>query len=69
MLADGTRLDVHGSPEFQRFIVWTVAGKDYICLEPWTALGNALNTGEDLIELEPGESRELWVEFTFAHVL
>ncbi|HEY6556939.1 MAG TPA: galactose mutarotase [Polyangiaceae bacterium] len=69
LLADGTRLDVRGSPEFQRWIVWTVAGKDYICLEPWTALGNALNTGEDLLEIEPGDSRELWVEFSFAHVL
>ncbi|HMJ16080.1 MAG TPA: galactose mutarotase [Polyangiaceae bacterium] len=69
LLADGTRLDVRGSPEFQRWIVWTLTGKDYVCLEPWTALGNALNTGEGLLEVEPGKSRELWVEFSFAHVL
>jgi galactose mutarotase-like enzyme len=69
LLADGTRLDVRCSPEFQRWIVWTVAGKDYICLEPWTALGNALNTGDDLLQVEPGHSRTLWVEVSFAHVL
>ncbi len=69
LLADGTRLDVRCSPEFQRWIVWTVAGKDYICLEPWTAFANALNSGEDLLEVEPGQSRTLWVEFSFAHVL
>ena len=43
---------------------FTLAGKDYVCLEPWTAPGNALNTGEDLIVLAPKKSTSLWVEMS-----
>jgi galactose mutarotase-like enzyme len=52
-LADRTiRIDC--SPELKRWVIWTLPGKQFICLEPWTAPGNALNTGQDLIELAPG---------------
>jgi galactose mutarotase-like enzyme len=47
---------VTGSPAFGRWVVWTLAGKDFVCLEPWTAAANALNTGEKLLTLAPGES-------------
>jgi galactose mutarotase-like enzyme len=59
-LGDDTQIEIVTSPQFVRWIVWTVAGKDYVCLEPWTASGNALNTGEDLIFVEPGGNCELW---------
>jgi galactose mutarotase-like enzyme len=49
------------SAEFSRWVVWSVPGKEFICLEPWSAPGNALNTGEDVIVLQPDEERELWV--------
>jgi galactose mutarotase-like enzyme len=45
-------------------VFWTVKGKDFYCLEPWTATRNALNTGENLIILEPGESKTTSVRFT-----
>jgi galactose mutarotase-like enzyme len=48
-----------------RWVVWTVQGKDYVCLEPWTAPANALNTGESLIFLEPGGSHALWIELQY----
>jgi galactose mutarotase-like enzyme len=54
------RIDVRCSPEFERWVVWTVAGKDYVCLEPWTSPGNALNTGEGLLYAPP--MRDLWTE-------
>jgi galactose mutarotase-like enzyme len=60
--ADGSRVVVSASPEFRRWVIWTVAGKDFVCVEPWTAPGDALNTGEGLIELAPGEARDLWME-------
>lgn len=41
---------------YSTVVFWTVKGKDYYCLEPWTAPRNALNTGENLIQLEPGSS-------------
>jgi galactose mutarotase-like enzyme len=55
-------ISLTGSPEYRRWVVWTLRGKDFVCVEPWTCPGNALNTGEDIIELAPGESRTLYVE-------
>ena len=37
---------------FSTLVFWTVKGKDYYCLEPWTAPRNAINTGEKLTILE-----------------
>ncbi len=39
---------------FSTIVFWTVKGKDFICLEPWSAPRNALNTGEKLIYIKPG---------------
>lgn len=41
---------------YSTVVFWTVKGKDYYCLEPWTAPRNAFNTGENLIQLEAGSS-------------
>lgn len=57
--ADGSRLDLRASPEFGRWVVWTLAGKDFVCVEPWTAPANALNTGESLLEVAPGATTKL----------
>jgi galactose mutarotase-like enzyme len=43
-----------------------LAGKDFVCLEPWTAPGNALNTGERLFTLRPGEQRECSLELAWS---
>lgn len=59
--ASGDRIVVAGDPAFGRWVVWTLAGKDFVCLEPWTAPANALNTGEDLLAVPPGASRTLTV--------
>jgi galactose mutarotase-like enzyme len=59
-LGDGARITIDTATEFVRWIVWTLAGKEYVCLEPWTAPGNALNSAEGLLVLEPQESRVLW---------
>jgi galactose mutarotase-like enzyme len=56
------RITLRGSPEFTHWVVWTLKGKDFVCLEPWTCPGNALNTGDGLILLPPGQTRSLWVE-------
>jgi galactose mutarotase-like enzyme len=53
------RVVVSADAEFRRWVVWTLAGKDFVCLEPWTAGADALNTGEGLIELAPGASKTL----------
>lgn len=56
------RIVVEGSEAFSHWVVWTLKGRDFVCLEPWTCPGDALNTGERLMVLEPGEQRELWTE-------
>jgi galactose mutarotase-like enzyme len=63
---DGSRIALTGSPEFTHWVVWTLAGKDFLCLEPWTAPGNALNTGERLFTLEPGQQRECSLEISWS---
>ena len=50
---------LQGSPEYTHWVVWTLAGKDFVCLEPWTCPGNALNTGDRVISLAPSATRSL----------
>jgi galactose mutarotase-like enzyme len=61
--ARSLRLTVAYDDPFKTLVFWAVAGQDFYCLEPWTAPRNALNTGEDLLTLEPGGSLETWVRF------
>ena len=62
--ARNLHLDITFSDLYQTLVFWTVQGKDYICLEPWSAPRNALNTGEHLAWVEPFSSMEAWVEFS-----
>ena len=64
-LTDGSTIDVRASPEFALRVVWTLAGKDFVCLEPWTSPANALNNGDRLQTVAPGQTRELWMEIEF----
>ncbi len=52
---------VEGSEAFTRWVIWTLPGKEFICLEPWTCSGNALNTGVGLREVAPGAAQTHWV--------
>ncbi|HET9624790.1 MAG TPA: hypothetical protein VFP84_25660 [Kofleriaceae bacterium] len=58
----GLEVALRGSAEYTHWVVWTLAGKDFVCLEPWTCPGNALNTGDRLLVLAPGASRTMWIE-------
>lgn len=64
----GKTVTVACSPEMVRWVVWTLAGWDFVCLEPWTAPGNALNTGDRLIVLGPGEVRSLTTRIELTRV-
>ena len=57
------KIVVRGSSEYSNMVVWTLAGKDFVCVEPWTSPSNALNNGDRLLELAPGASRAMWVEY------
>jgi len=49
---------------YSTLVFWTVKGKDYYCLEPWSAPRNALNTEDHLTKLSPGESLETSVQLS-----
>ena len=40
-------------------VVWTDPPRPMVCLEPWTAPRGAMNSGERLLQVQPGESLEL----------
>lgn len=50
------KLTLDSDDIFSVLVFWTLKGKDFYCLEPWSALRNSLNTGERLTVLEPGAS-------------
>ena len=62
----GTQLTLQWSDDYRALVFWAVQGKDYYCLEPWTALRNALNTGDHLLTLAPGDSHTATVTFSVA---
>lgn len=48
-------LDFKLAPYFDTLATWSPdPGAPYICVEPWSALPNALNSKNGIIELEPG---------------
>ncbi|MBW4568726.1 MAG: aldose epimerase [Tolypothrix carrinoi HA7290-LM1] len=49
---------------FPILVFWTLKGKDFYCLEPWSAARNSINTGEHLTILEPGASCSASVKLT-----
>jgi galactose mutarotase-like enzyme len=61
-LARSQRVTFSFSPEFSLLVFWTLKGKSFYCLEPWTAGRNAMNTGDRLLHLAPSQSLE--TEFT-----
>jgi galactose mutarotase-like enzyme len=64
LLPDGLRVHLSCSPEYQRWVLWTLPGRDFICVEPWTCPGNALNTQQALLTLPPGETKALSVQIS-----
>ncbi|ATB28593.1 aldose epimerase [Melittangium boletus] len=44
------------SPSFKTIVVWTLSGRDFVCVEPWTAPSGALRTGEGLLHVAPGDT-------------
>ncbi len=56
-------LTVSYDQHFTTFVFWTVQGKDFVCLEPWTSGRNALNTGHNLLFVPPQSSLTTVVSF------
>jgi galactose mutarotase-like enzyme len=63
--ANGDKLTTSWNYSNGHVVFWAVPGKDFYCLEPWTGLRNAMNTGKDLIKLAPGETWQHSVTLKF----
>jgi galactose mutarotase-like enzyme len=50
------KLTLSYDSEYSTLVFWTLKGKNYYCLEPWTAPRNALNTGESILICEPNQT-------------
>jgi galactose mutarotase-like enzyme len=61
-LSGGRAVELRCGPEYQRWVIWTLPDRDFVCLEPWTSPGNALNDGQGLLELAPGQTHSTFVE-------
>ncbi len=61
---EGPAVQLRWSPRFRTLVLWTLRGRDFICVEPWTAPGLALATGEGLLQLAPGEATSPWLEIS-----
>lgn len=49
---------------FSTLVFWTVKGKDFYCLEPWSAPRNAMNSQEHLTVLNPGATHSAMIRLT-----
>lgn len=58
----GRTITLTGSAEFSRWVFWTLRGRDFVCIEPWTSPADALNSGEGLVTLPPNAARSFWLE-------
>lgn len=50
------RVKLSYSEHFRYVVLWSVEGKPFVCVEPWTALNAALNRKEELIKVAPGDT-------------
>lgn len=62
--SNNLQLQLNWDETYSTLVFWTLKGKDFYCLEPWSAPRNALNTGEQLIQLQPGASCDTLVRMT-----
>jgi galactose mutarotase-like enzyme len=56
-------LTMTSSQQYRTIVFWTQAGKDFYCIEPWSAPRNSINTGVDLLNVAPGETLSTSIAF------
>jgi len=62
------KIDISYDDFYTYLVFWTVKGKDFYCLEPWSAARNSLNTKKALTVLAPDAVQNTVVRIT-ANVL
>ena len=61
----GRKITLKYSDFFSTLVFWTLKDQDFICVEPWSAPRNAINTGEQLTILQPGASCKASIEMIY----
>ncbi|WP_239616173.1 aldose epimerase [Cohnella mopanensis] len=61
-LAQGRRVHLTYSEQFRYVVLWSVEGKPFVCVEPWTALNEALNDKKELLTVAPGDTLDLTLD-------
>jgi len=61
--AAGTAITLATTAPLDLAVVWTDPPRPMVCLEPWTAPRGALASGDRLLQLEPGEVRQLHASY------
>ncbi|NJL46509.1 MAG: aldose epimerase [Leptolyngbyaceae cyanobacterium SM2_5_2] len=59
-----TKLTIGFDAHYSTLLFWTVKGKDFYCLEPWTGPRNAMNTGDHLLTVAPNDTLETVITMT-----
>ncbi len=49
------------SPNLQHLQFWSPAGKDFVCIEPFTGPTDAINRAEMRVDIAPGSMRLFWM--------
>lgn len=57
-------LTISYDENYPTLVFWTVKGKDFYCLEPWSGPRNAINTGNAIITAAPQETVETVISMT-----
>jgi galactose mutarotase-like enzyme len=65
---EGGKVRLRYSDEFRYVVLWSVEGKPFVCVEPWTALNEALNHKKGLILVQPGQALELVLSIGYENV-
>lgn len=60
--SEGKRLTMEFDNSFHMHVLWTQAGKKFLCVEPVNGTADGLNTG-NYLTLAPGETKEAFVTF------
>jgi galactose mutarotase-like enzyme len=64
-LSESSKVRLTYSEEFRYIVLWSVEGKPFVCVEPWTALNEALNDKDGLLMVAPGEKLDLSLHIAF----
>lgn len=60
--AEGKKLTMEFDDSFHTHVLWTQAGKTFLCVEPVNGSADSLNNG-NYLTLQPGEKKEAYVCF------